>query len=250
MSKKKNETNEIEPEVEATNESEPNESEPNESKAKAKKKEVKIEPYLEIKNIKIDVTLKLTEQMLGTIPKQQDIYKAYIGTKTPIADDMLEEAQDIKEIEEKGWTGFFADNDGLYIMNYMILGFIKEAGNTLKDQAQIKNLRAKLENFLFVTPRHLRFLNSDGTIKIKPDGNLERPLRAQTAQGPRISLARSELVNAGTIIKFVLTLIPNKEFDQRLVKTLFGYGEYKGLGQFRNGSYGQFELMEFKVRKD
>lgn len=220
-------------------------------KGKAKKAKEPAEPYKEIKIVKFDVELELTQQMLGTIPKQQEIYKAYIGTKTPLPNDALEEAKDIKEIEEKGWTGFFKnETEGLYIMNYMILGFIKEAGNTLKAQAGIQNLRSKLENFLFVTPRHIPFLDQSGNIKFEADGNLERSLRAQTAQGPRISLARSEYVDAGTRLKFVLTLLPNKEFDETLVKTLFSYGQFKGLGQFRNGSYGQFNLKEFKKRKD
>ena len=75
------------------------------------------------------------------------------------------------------------------------------------------------------------------------DGVVERPLRAQTMQGPRVTLARSDYMNAGTKLTFEIKVVESaKEFTVEVVKSLFEYGELQGLGQFRNGSYGRFTV--------
>jgi len=80
----------------------------------------------------------------------------------------------------------------------------------------------------------------------KPDGCLERPLRAMTMQGPRVTLARSDMIEAGATIDATIRVIGHKEVNEELLYELLGYGEFKGLGQFRNGSYGSFT---FEVSK-
>lgn len=189
-----------------------------------------------------NVRIKLIDKLLGTIPKDRNIYKTYIASKSPTPDDFAE-AEDVAGTEEKGWTTFLKDDEGLYIMNYMILGFLKESGNFLKEQVKVKNLRSKLENSVFIAPRHIHFGISE------VHGCIERPLRGQTAQGQIISLLRSDYINEGWIIDFQITLIRNKEVDADVLKFLFEYGEFKGLGQFRNGSYGRFELVSFEEAK-
>ena len=48
--------------------------------------------------------IELITEMLGTVPKDPDIYKTYIESKKPeeITD---EEYLSVEKIEEKGWTG-------------------------------------------------------------------------------------------------------------------------------------------------
>ncbi|HPE06283.1 MAG TPA: hypothetical protein PLW50_01025 [Smithellaceae bacterium] len=78
------------------------------------------------------------------------------------------------------------------------------------------------------------------------DGVLERPIRAQTMQGPRVSLIRSDAILQGKELGFTLNLIPHKELNKDLLKELLEYGMFNGLGQWRSGSYGQFEVVSFK----
>ena len=229
------------------------------------------------------IKIRLTDKFLGTIPKDKSIYTTYIATKAPqhvakstklrieletkinalraksdgidtdeikallkqidnivVDPNDIPEVEDIDNIEQRGWTGFFSEKDkGIYILNYMIMGFFKEAGNLLKEQVGIKNLKSKLENNVFISPRRI-FVN-----KNEPDGCIERPLRGQTPQGQITSLVRSDYIDAGTEIEFSIILVENKEIKPLTLRTLMEYGNLKGLGQFRNGSYGRFEVISF-----
>lgn len=111
-------------------------------------------------------------------------------------------------------------------------GFIKTAANNLKNVVEIKNLKSKIENFLFVFPRHI-------WLKEEVDGKLERPLRAETAKGPRTSLATSEMVKDATI-EIELHLLPHGEITWKIVEELLDYGRYEGISQWRGASYGRF----------
>ena len=73
-------------------------------------------------------------------------------------------------------------------------------------------------------------------------GNCQRPLRGQTAQGERISLANSEQIPAGTKIVFDI-LILDKKYEKLVIEWL-EYGELRGVGQWRNSGKGRFT---FKV---
>lgn len=91
--------------------------------------------FIEKRHFKI----RLTTEMLGTVAKDPEIYKAYIESKKP--KDILEnESETVTKTEEKGWTGFHSDENGLFIYEYMIKGFLKHAGNTMKDALGIKAL--------------------------------------------------------------------------------------------------------------
>jgi len=181
--------------------------------------------------------IELLTEMLGTVTKDPDVYKTYIESKKPEAKNGEDEYLTVEKMEEKGWTGFHKDEDGLFIYEYMLKGFLKNAGNVLKDILKIKALRSKIDNYVFVQPRRIHLG------KAEPDGYVERPLRAMTAQGPRVTLARSDKIDAGLVLNFEVILIPHKEITWGTLDTLFAHGELMGLGQFRNGGYGRFSVM-------
>lgn len=188
---------------------------------------------------KIKVEIELIEAMLGTVPKNKDIYKDFIQKKARekgVDPQTLDnELEDIVEMEEKGWTGFRQDENGLYIYDYMMKGFLKESANIQKDDIKIKNFKSKMQQYVFVFPRKI-YLQ-----KTKPDGIEERPLRAMTLQGPRVSLARSDFVDAGIKFTIELVIFPNKEITEEAIRKVLDYGEFCGLGQFRSGSWGRFK---------
>jgi hypothetical protein len=201
-----------------------------------------------------NVKLTFEEPLLGTVPKSERVYTDYIASRVTkrldeqglidpdtahaLASEEIESASMAEEA--RGWTGFHTDENGPFLYDYQIKGFIKEAGNLIKDFAEVKvkNLRSKLDNYCFVWPRRVRL--SD----IEPEP-LERPLRAMTMQGPRVSLVRSDMIRAGSTIEFQLRVLPS-EINKALLEFIFDFGEFKGLGQWRNGSYGRFtyELTE------
>jgi hypothetical protein len=194
--------------------------------------------------------IKLTSEMLGTVAKNQEIYKTYIESRKP-ANITEDESETVENSEETGWTGFHKDDNGLFIYGYMISGFLKNAGISLKSQIKISKttksgvtteeefttIKSKIDKYVFVNPRKI-YLN-----KMEPDGVLERSIRVLTPKGPRVALVKSDFINEGTEITFEITIIKNNEINFKLIDKLLEYGKYCGIGQFRNGSYGRFEII-------
>ena len=191
------------------------------------------------KTTKLKVHIRLLEDLWGTIPKDKDVFKTYIESKKP-EDQKEDEAVDLEKLEEKGFTGFHTDEKGVFLYDYLIRGFLKNAANTLKENMKVKNMRSKIVSYVFVHPRKIHLG------KKKPDGVVERPLRAQTMQGPRVTLARSEYVKAGVELKFEIEIIENPAIKVEQIKELLEYGKYQGLGQNRGAGYGAFEVVSIK----
>ena len=183
------------------------------------------------------VKIELTENLLGTIPKDKELYSSFIATKTTVENES-EELESVKEIEEKGWTGFHSDDKGLFVYDYFIKGFLKNAANILKEELGVRALKSKINDFVFVQPRKV-YLG-----KKEPDGFLERPIRGWTPSGYITSLVRSDFVSAGTKIVFDIFILKHKEIDENLIKELLKYGALQGLGQWRNAGYGRFKVIE------
>ena len=71
---------------------------------------------------------------------------------------------------------------------------------------------------------------------------LERPLRAETAQGPRVALARSEMLPSGTKISCGITVL-GEVISEKALREILDYGYWQGLGQWRNGGWGRFRYV-------
>ena len=74
-----------------------------------------------------------------------------------------------------------------------------DEGMWLLNQPPVKQLQDKVKRYCFVRPRKVRLPAIAG--------QLERPLRAQTAQGPRVTVVRSDIVPAGSCISFELHVL-------------------------------------------
>lgn len=184
------------------------------------------------------VKLTFTEPMLGTAPQDKDIYSNYI-LDTLAHEDEVETVRD-----EKGRTGFHKTADGAPIIyDYMLKGFFKDACGMLSrvDGSHSKKLKAYkkiIDGLVFVFPRRIP-LHLAGPITI-----LERPLRAQTAQGERVALAASEMAPEGSTLELTIDVLDDGVVSEELLREWLDYGKYRGLGQWRNGSYGRmtFEM--------
>ena len=82
------------------------------------------------------------------------------------------------------------------------------------------------------------FKASIGLEEDKEMDTCERPLRAETMQGPRVSLANSESCPAGSYIEF--DIMARGKLIGRVMDWL-DFGRYNGLGQWRNSGKGAFE---------
>ena len=148
------------------------------------------------------------------------------------------------EAVEKSSTIFMRDEKGRpYLWDYQIKGFFKDAcsmlDRVLPATKKLKAYKKVIDGLIFVQPRKLTINTNGGGI-----GIIERPLRAQTAQGERISLARSEAVPAGSKMRFSLMMLDEELWDS--VKSWLEYGSLRGLGQWRNSGMGRFTWSEVK----
>jgi len=191
-----------------------------------------------------EVTIRLTEKMLGTVPKDKEIYRTYIaGKKADMEDAWLkEEVETVEQTEEKGWTGFHKDEKGLFLFDYLIKGFLKSGMEVSMEMGAVDKVVAYkkwIDLSVFVWPRRI-YLGV-----MEPDGVLERPLRTMTPKGPRVALSRSDYVNEGRELTFEVEILKNKKgLDWDAIEQAFDYGRYVGLGQWRgSGGYGRFELV-------
>ncbi len=190
------------------------------------------------------VRIKFTQPILGSMPADEELYTKFIASKAPAEWLVDEEVENIPPVDyDKGVTVFPQDKQGIFLYNYHIKGFFKHAGNVLKDQLKIKNLRSKLDDYLFIKERKI-YLIRDGKIIQEEDRILERPLRAKTMQGERVALASSEVIDPPAEAIFTVQLLEHKQVKMDTIKELLDYGRFMGIGQWRNASFGSFEWEE------
>ena len=185
----------------------------------------------------MQVKITFTEPLLGTLSGNKNIAKEFILSKGQKSDE--EEALEKQpEVElEKSCTIFATDeNSRPFLWDYQIKGFFKDAAGMLNraipKEHQLKAYKKIIDGLIFTKPRKM-FLNLSGEL-----GWLERPLRAQTTQGERIALARSQTAPIGTNIEFEINCLDSKL--EKSVLLWLDYGQLRGLGQWRNASFGRF----------
>lgn len=194
------------------------------------------------------VRITFTEPLLGTRPADPEIHTRFVASKAPDHKTMEQEVADLgaHEVEERGKTVFPRMEDGTpYIYDYQVKGFLKEAGKALRKvtgtkSSKLKAYRQEIDNLIFVGPRRIPLWMPIDLDLTATDN--QRPLRASTPQGERVALAHSEEAPAGTYIECTFSCMVDS--DIALVKEWLDYGAWKGMGQWRNASYGRFEWEE------
>lgn len=203
-----------------------------------------------------NVKLTFMEDILGTAPSNEDIYRDFIGSKAPDALSVEDEVANLgaEEVIEKGMTIFPRNADGLPILyDYQIKGFFKDACSMLARVAEKDPITKKkkpcnesskltaykkiIDGLIFVQPREI-------AISTAEVGLCQRPLRAQTAQGERVALSISESIKAGATVQFSVKCLSDEH--EAAVREWLDYGELRGIGQWRNSGKGRFVWEEVK----
>lgn len=199
--------------------------------------------------VSYSLTVEFTEPLLGTVPKDRELYENYIierARKEGVEVNDQEEIETVEDLAQRGWTGFHKDDTGLFLYDYQIRGFFKESGQATKHIHSVKNVSTKVDRWLFVRPRRIYLVRQAKPIK-EPESVLERPIRAMTIRGPRTSLVRSDCVNPGARLICTLDIL-SEELSEKFLRTCLEYGAMSGMGQWRTGGYGRFtyelELIE------
>lgn len=192
------------------------------------------------------VRLTFLEPVLGTWPSNENVARDFIASKAPDASTIEDEIAAIgaDAVADKGKTVFPRADGQPIFYDYQIKGFFKDACGMLTrvkttKSSALKAYKKIIDGLIFVEPRMIPITVS-GDI-----GECQRPLRAQTAQGERVSLANSEEIQAGSSVEFDVTLFDEKAHKETVLEWL-DYGRMRGLGQWRNSGKGRFayEVLE------
>lgn len=188
----------------------------------------------------LKVRLTFTERILGTASANEDVYRDFIGSKSPDAASVDDEvaALGADAVVEKGKTVFPKLPDGTpFLYDYQIKGFFKDTCGGLRKvkgskSEKIKAFKKEIDKLIFVEPRCIPFENY-GEI-----GECQRPLRAQTMQGERVSLSISDEIAAGARVEFTVLMLSDEH--EAAVREWLDYGRLSGIGQWRNSGKGRF----------
>lgn len=207
-----------------------------------------VEISMKTKILKVKITF--LEPVLGTWPSNQNVARDFIASKSPDAATIEDEvaALGADAVADKGMTVFPRNENGEPVLyDYQIKGFFKDScgmlarvgGKTETGKKRAVNESGKLsaykkviDGLIFPQPRMI-------PIKVNGEiGDCQRPLRAQTAQGERVSLANSEEIPAGSTCNFEILLMD--ESLENAVLEWLDYGVLRGIGQWRNSGKGRF----------
>ena len=155
-----------------------------------------------------ELKVRFTNEVLGTLANKE-VTSEFIQSKALAAgvapEKLQEELETLPEMLEAATTVFprYPDGgEGVHVMlQHQVRGYLKAVALAFNGVAPFpKNFRSKVTSYLFVAPRFIRLTLPEGQ---KPDF-CERPLRAETALGPRVTLARSESLPSWTKFACVL----------------------------------------------
>ncbi len=182
------------------------------------------------------IAKRATEAIEKEAAKHPDIPSPY---SIVVPEDLMPELDNAEEAVDKATTVFPRLEGDPIIFDYQVKGFLKESASVQNKAFGMNTLRDQIVKYVHIMPRHnLLNIPFDGDFSIN-----SRPLRAMTAQGPRVSLARSEELPAGTWFECELHLLshlPKCVLTRDILMEVLDYGKYIGLGQWRSGGWGQF----------
>ena len=195
-----------------------------------------------MKELKVKITFK--QGVLGTLTGDKEVYRNFIGSKAPDASTVEEEIANVgaEEVIEKSKTFFPKNKDGkAFIYDYQFKGFFKSACSAMNKvkgslSSKLKAFKKEIDLRVFIKDRENVIENYDTITEC------QRPLRAQTMQGERVSLAISEEIPAGATCTFTIITLCDETME--LVKEWLDYGAYNGMLQWRNSGKGSFTWEE------
>lgn len=179
--------------------------------------------------------------LIARSPSEKEINRRMeageVITGIPELIEQVEEEVEATLEAERGYATFKKDGNGLYYEARCVRGHIKDCSNQLQKLLEIKALKAKVANHVYVLPAKI-YLG-----KAEPDGNETRIIHAMTKKGPRSSLKTIDYVNT-PVVKFQLKVLEDGVIDKEILEAIFEYGGEHGMGQERSQDWGKYKLVK------
>jgi len=209
------------------------------------------------------VELEFVREVVGGIPKNPEVIKAWIMSRAKRSGKTEAEARklvekvceevDADEEAEKTWVTFKKDDKGLYLEDRNVKAMFREAFNVL-GLFQGKGAVARRQLFqhgFVIKPYRIHFERNGEPIK-EPDGYHERTIHVMTMLGPRSALKREDYIKPPARISFEVWIVKqNRDVitEQHLRDALEVASEAIGLGASRSQGFGRFKVLKFeKIR--
>lgn len=199
------------------------------------------------------VRMTFTEEVLGSAPNNEQLMADYIASKAPDAPKKEEEVASVGAdgVLERQMTVFPRDENGRpFVFDYTFEGMLKDDIGFLRKISsskcsKVKAYKKAVDGNVFIGERRVYFHNPEGSKSAYVDiEDCQRPLRADTARGPRVALAISETIPAGCYVDVTFILMDSALLP--VVKECLDYGKLHGFGRWRNSGKGRFIWKELE----
>jgi len=186
------------------------------------------------------VVLQVQNELMGGTPKNPELIRDWLeAKKAPEPEKNAAEIEaGIDATEERSWCGFQSkDGLGLCLRGYHVKAHLKDCANVLKDIVDVKALRSKVADRIYVVEDYIPLGVSE------PTAFFEHPVHVMTRQGPRSALKRSDYVMRPRIV-FTTRVLVDKVVTQEMLDQFFEYGGTHGIGSDRGMGFGRYEVVE------
>ncbi len=203
-----------------------------------------------------------SSRIMGGIPKEDAVVEAWLdkskmtdkqyekriekGEKLrPLAEIKEEVLQNTQAMEDKVHVGFLYDNEGIYAREHQIKAHLKDCANQLKGVLEVKALKSKLANRVYVMKEKNYFTKNGGVCVKKADGCWEHGIRVMGPLGERSALKRNDYIE-NAILNFTIRVLNDRVITSDILTAILEYGGEHGIFSERGMGYGKytFELSE------
>ena len=193
--------------------------------------------------VKYVCKIEFVDKFVGKIPANQEALKYVVlkrvkeGLLPPDTDVEAETMREVVEVLQRQSmvNTFYADEKGLYIKGFDIIGMIKERMRQLGITRRKRGYVMAVEG-LRIEPWRIYLKRPDGSIIKKPDGQVAKPIITDRPY-MRGVVTVADYVDPPVILEFTIikedTVIPEKEFEQILRSCHRLGGLRKEFGEFK-----------------
>lgn len=195
------------------------------------------------------VKMEFTDRLYGGVPKHPDVIKDWLEARAPseaafakmvdpkglpeLTEEVTASMTALAIEENKVWSGFQANGNGLFIPGFHIKAHMKDNANICKAILGTLALKSKLADRVFVVEDKLPL----GVME--PAGYWEHPVHVMTMLGPRSALKRSDYV-VKPVLNCTLKVLNDKLITEEILRAVFTLGSMKGFGAERGLGNGRY----------
>lgn len=205
---------------------------------------------------KYEVELQMTGRFAASLPRTKEEIQKMLENRMPLhppADyipvdelvDVVAEKVGAVAVEEEeefkyGWATFPRNGAGLYYEGRCVRGHIKDCANQIKDFLEVKALKAKVANKVYVMTDVIPLSATE------PAGTEQRFVQVMTRLGPRSTIKYVDYLEKPTL-KFQLNVLDDGIITGDILDAIFEYGAVHGLGQERSQGWGRYTFTISEV---